>query len=80
MVAETPMFIYMSTFGIPTLTWLPETWSPNSDTEQYFSEDVSAHYILYNIKYVVTPNNGELVEPQAFGSLSRPEKHGNSTR
>ena len=66
MVAETPMFIYMSTFGIPTLTWLPETWSPNSDTEQYFSEDVSAHYILYNIKYVVTPNNGELVEPQAF--------------
>ena len=54
-VAETPMYLYMSTFGIPTLTWLPETWSPNSDTEQYFSEDVAAHYRLYNIKYVVTP-------------------------
>lgn len=54
-VAETPMYMYISTFGIPTLTWLPETWSPNSDTEQYFSEDVADHYMLYTIKYVVTP-------------------------
>ncbi|MEK7577814.1 MAG: hypothetical protein AAB492_04335 [Patescibacteria group bacterium] len=54
-VAETPMYLYMSTFGIPTLTWLPETWSPNSDTEQYFSENMINHYTLYNVRYVVTP-------------------------
>lgn len=56
-VAETPMYMYLSTYGIPTVLWLPETWSPNSDTEQYFSEGNWAHYNLYNVSYVVTPNN-----------------------
>lgn len=56
-VAETPYYMYLSTYGIPTVLWLPETWSPNSDTEQYFSEDKATDYSLYNIRYVVTPTN-----------------------
>lgn len=54
-IAETPMYMYLSTYGIPTILWLPETWSPNSDTEQYFSEGNLNHYTLYNTRYVITP-------------------------
>lgn len=62
-VAETEMFIYISTFGLSTALWLPETWSPNSDTEQYFSEDVPKDYDLYNLRYVVAPPT---IKPQPF--------------
>lgn len=54
-IAETPLYMHLSTYGIPTVLWLPETWSPNSDTEQYFRENVEADYALYNIQYIVTP-------------------------
>lgn len=54
-IAETPIYMHLSTYGIPVVLWLPETWSPNSDTEQYFSESNPAHYALYNVRYVVTP-------------------------
>jgi hypothetical protein len=68
-IAETPMYIYLSNFAIPTVLWLPETWSPSGDTEQYFREDKVEDYALYTIHYVVTPANlpnGEHVEPQPF--------------
>jgi hypothetical protein len=54
-IAETPMYMYLSNFALPTVLWLPETWSPNGDTEQYFRENFSEDYVLYNIRYVVTP-------------------------
>ncbi len=54
-IASTPYYMQLSTYGIPTVLWLPETWSMNSDTEQFFSEDNQSHYNLYNIRYVVTP-------------------------
>jgi hypothetical protein len=54
-VAETPYYMHLSTYGIPTVLWLPETWSPNSDTEQYFSETKASDYDLYNMSYVAAP-------------------------
>ncbi len=54
-VAETPYYMQLSTFGLPTTLWLPETWSMNSDTEQYFSEDQQKDYDLYNIHWVAAP-------------------------
>jgi hypothetical protein len=54
-VAETPWYMHLSTYGIPTTLWLPETWSMNSDTEQYFSEDQVKDYDLYNMRWVVAP-------------------------
>ncbi len=54
-VAETPYNIYLSTFGIPTVLWLPQTWSPNSDVEQYFSDDNIATYHLFGVRYVAAP-------------------------
>ncbi len=65
-VAETEYFLHLSTYGVPIVLWLPETWSPNSDTEQYFSEDVFSNYNLYNIGYVAAPPNQA---PQKFWKL-----------
>ncbi len=65
-VAETPYFMDLSTYGIPTTLWLPETWSMNSDTEQFFSEDQAKDYDLYNMKYVAAPPNQT---PQPFWHL-----------
>jgi hypothetical protein len=62
-VAETPYFMHLSTYGLQTTLWLPETWSMNSDTEQYFSEDQAKDYDLYNIRYAVAPPD---VTPQPF--------------
>ncbi len=58
-VAETPYYMQLSTFGIPTVLWLPETWSPNSDVEQYFSEDKAKDYDLFGIRYVAAPPKQE---------------------
>ena len=75
------MYMHLSTYGIPVILWLPETWSPNSDTEQYFSENNPAHYSLYNVRYVATPidlapdPNSTLLE-----ASQRPERHGNYTK
>jgi hypothetical protein len=54
-LAETNMTMYLGNFALPTVLWLPETWSPNGDTEQYFREDKAEDYNLYNIHYVATP-------------------------
>ncbi len=54
-VAETPYYMALSTEGLPVVLWLPETWSPNSDTEQFLNEGLERDYALYNIRYVVTP-------------------------
>ncbi|MCJ7826308.1 hypothetical protein MUP56_01685, partial [Patescibacteria group bacterium] len=65
-VAESAYYMYLSTYGIPTILWLPETWSLNSDTEQYFSEDNPSHYELFNVRYVVAPPSQT---PQKFWNL-----------
>jgi hypothetical protein len=71
-IAETSYFMHLSTYGIPTVLWLPQTWSNNSDTEQYFSEDNQSHYDLYNIRYVVTPPD---TKPQPFWTLIKETDH-----
>jgi len=62
-VAETAYYMFLSTYGFPTVLWMPQTWSPNADTEQYFSENSPASYELYNIRYVLTPVD---TQPQPF--------------
>lgn len=62
-VAETPYYMHLSTYGLPTSLWLPETWSMNSDTEQYFSENQAKDYDLYNLRWVAAPPDEK---PQEF--------------
>lgn len=76
-IAETPIYMYLSTYGVPTILWLPETWSPNSDTEQYFSEGNLAHYSLYNVRYVVTPID---LDKQYIQSFWKPLETGKTWR
>ncbi len=73
-IAETPMYMHLSTYGIPVILWLPETWSPNSDTEQYFSESNPAHYSLYNVRYVVTQTTLTPEQIQPFWRLTESGK------
>ena len=73
-IAETPMYMHLSTYGIPVVLWLPETWSPNSDTEQYFSEVNPAHYTLYNVRFVVTPTDLSKDQIQPFWKLLKAGK------
>ncbi|MFC1626906.1 hypothetical protein ACFL1P_01750 [Patescibacteria group bacterium] len=54
-VAETEYFMHLSTYGIPTVLWMPQTWSPNSDIEQYFNEGNPDHFDLYNMRWVAAP-------------------------
>lgn len=68
-IAETPMYMYLSNYAIPTVLWLPETWSPNGDTEQYFRENFSEDYALYNIRYVATPTDLSGANIQPFWKL-----------
>ena len=65
-VAETPYYMHLSTYGLPTTLWLPETWSMNSDTEQYFSEGEAKDYDLYNMRWVAAPPDQT---PQPFWTL-----------
>lgn len=68
-LAETDMTMYLGNFALPTTLWLPETWSPNGDTEQYFREDKTQDYDLFNIRYVATPANLAKENIQPFWKL-----------
>lgn len=68
-IAETIYTMYLGNFALPTTLWLPETWSPNGDTEQYFREDKQADYDLYNIRYVATPRDIAKENIQPFWKL-----------
>ncbi len=68
-LAETTMTMYLGNFALPTVLWLPETWSPNGDTEQYFRENFSEDYDLYNIRYVAAPANLAKTDIQPFWKM-----------
>ena len=71
-IASSPYYMQLSTYGFPTVLWLPETWSPNSDTEQFFIEENPVHYDVYNIRYVVTPLEKK---PQIFWKQLQTTNH-----
>lgn len=71
-IASSPYFMALSTVGFPTVLWLPETWSANSDTEQFFTEENPNHYTLYNIRYVVAPPSKT---PQPFWTMVQQTPH-----
>ena len=59
-VGPTPVYMALSSRGFETSGFLPETWSLNSDPEQFFDEQRLEHYQLYNIRYLVTPVDSQL--------------------
>jgi len=54
-IGDTQVYMALSQDGFPTIGFLPQSWSPNSDTEQFFDEENPKHYDLYNVGYLVLP-------------------------
>ena len=54
-IGDTQIYMALSSDGFPTIGFLPESWSPNSDAEQFFDEENIKHYDLYNVGYIVLP-------------------------
>ncbi|OGK25501.1 hypothetical protein A3A46_02785 [Candidatus Roizmanbacteria bacterium RIFCSPLOWO2_01_FULL_37_13] len=65
-VGEIPLYMVLSQDGFPVIGFLPESWSPNSDPEQFFDENKIEFYNLYNIGYSVLPDN---IKPPDFTKL-----------
>lgn len=70
LVGETPLYMALSRDGFSTIGFLPESWSPNSDPEQFFSEDNLDFYNLYNVGYAVFP---DAIKPPSFAKLIKKE-------
>ena len=65
-VGEVPFYMVLSRDGFPVIGFLPESWSPNSDPEEFFDENNLDFYRLYNVGYSVLPDN---IKPPEFAKL-----------
>lgn len=54
-VGSTRVFLEMAQRGYDTFAFLPETWSLNSDIEQYFDENKEDNYNVFNVGYYLAP-------------------------
>ncbi len=63
-LGSTEMYMLLGVNGFDMSQFLPETWSPLSETEQNFDERVESDYDLYNIRYIVASKD-EGFTPQA---------------
>ncbi len=65
-IGDTQIYMALSRDGLPTVGFLPQSWSPNSDAEQFFDEENPKHYDLYNVGYLVLPTEKK---PPQFAKL-----------
>lgn len=65
-LGETSLYMVLAQDGFPTLGFLPESWSPNSDIEVFFSDDNLASYQLFKVGYLVAPKD---ITPPNFAKL-----------
>src|SRR3990167_1482478 len=56
-VGEVPVYMVLSQDGLPVIGFLPESWSPNSDPEQFFDEIKLEFYHLYKVGYSILPQD-----------------------
>jgi|GEM_PF-2742917 len=74
-IGDTQVYMALSGDGFPMIGFLPQSWSPNSDTEQFFDENNLDYYQLYQVRYLVLPKDKEapkfasLIENQGPYSL-----------
>lgn len=61
-VGETPLYMALSRDGFSVIGFLPESWSMNSDPEQFFDENNILFYDLYNVRYSILPT--QVVPPK----------------
>jgi hypothetical protein len=56
-IGDAQVYMALSKDGFSTIGFLPQSWSPNSDSEQFFDEGNIRHYELYNVGYLVFPSD-----------------------
>ena len=61
-IGDTQIYMALSNDSFPIIGSLPQSWSPNSDAEQFFDEENPKHYDLYNVGYLVLPVEREAPE------------------
>lgn len=54
-VGTTKVYLELSERGYDVFEFLPETWSLNSDIEQYFDENNQVHFNTFNVGYYLAP-------------------------
>ena len=62
-LGSTQMYLVLSTKGFDIVDFLPESWSLNSELESFFNDQRLDDYLLYNVKYLVTPPE---INPPSF--------------
>ena len=55
-IGVTQMYLALSTRGIWLNSFLPESWSLNSEIETFFNDQNYQDYQLYNVRYIVAPS------------------------
>jgi hypothetical protein len=81
-IGDTQIYMALSQDGFPIIGFLPQSWSPNSDAEQFFDEENPKHYDLYNVSYLVLPVKknppqfAQLIIKQGKYSLYKVESEG----
>lgn len=65
-IGDTQVYMALSRDGFSTIGFLPESWSPNSDPEQFFNENDQNDYNLYNVGYLLMPAD---IKPPEFVKL-----------
>ncbi len=58
-IGGTQIYMALAKDGFATIGYAPESWSPNSEYDQFFNEFIPEHYDLYNVRYVVTGIDAE---------------------
>lgn len=56
-VGPAECYLTLSVNNFDTLGFEPESWSPNTDLEQFFNDQRLDHYELFNIRYIVAPSD-----------------------
>ncbi|MDH7475906.1 MAG: hypothetical protein QHH09_00340 [Microgenomates group bacterium] len=56
-VGHTALYMALTRDGFPVVGFAPESWSPTSESDQFFNEADIDYYDIFNSRYLVTPNN-----------------------
>ncbi|OGK57417.1 hypothetical protein A3J15_04065 [Candidatus Roizmanbacteria bacterium RIFCSPLOWO2_02_FULL_38_10] len=68
-VGDTAIYMALSRDGHKGIGFAPESWSPNSEFDQFFNENDINSYRLYNVTHAVYPDN--LTIPKFFKLIGK---------
>lgn len=55
-VGDEPVYMYLAQNGFKTVGLAPQSWSPNSEYDQFFGDSDKAIFDLYNVRHALFPD------------------------